>query len=159
MATMHSFLRDQQGGLEDATKSVLYGPSTQNKIERWWKEWLERMEKFHSSKSHNCLPSLKMVVTTPAMIPTGTLYSVEINGIKVSKYVLHGKGTPCIWQPQFLQLLPRFRVFRSTHELMCTLGKSQINAVKRQKKDYSRPHFSDLSPIIPIPPSFLNPSL
>ena len=51
MATMHSFLRDQQGDLEDATKSVLYGPSTQNKIERWWKELPERMEKFFKSQS------------------------------------------------------------------------------------------------------------
>lgn len=46
MATMHSFLRDQQGDLENSSDSVLYGPSTQNKIERWWRELLERMEVF-----------------------------------------------------------------------------------------------------------------
>lgn len=44
MSTMHCFLRDQHGDLEDATKSVVYGPSTQNKIERWWRELVERME-------------------------------------------------------------------------------------------------------------------
>jgi len=46
MSTMHCFLRTKHGDLEDATKSVLYGPSTQNKIERWWRELLDRMERF-----------------------------------------------------------------------------------------------------------------
>ena len=46
IATMHCFLRDKYGYLDDATESVLYGPSTQNKIERWWRELLERMERF-----------------------------------------------------------------------------------------------------------------
>ena len=44
MATIQSYLRGKQGDLEDATESILYGPSTQNKIERWWRELLERME-------------------------------------------------------------------------------------------------------------------
>ena len=38
MATMHSYLRDKAGDVEDATETVLYGPSTQNKIKRWWQE-------------------------------------------------------------------------------------------------------------------------
>ena len=46
MSTMHCFLRAKQGDLEDATESILYGPSTQNKIERWWRELLDRMERF-----------------------------------------------------------------------------------------------------------------
>lgn len=46
LATMHSYLRSQQGDLADATNSVIYGPSTQNKIERWWRELLERMERY-----------------------------------------------------------------------------------------------------------------
>lgn len=46
MSTMHCFLHAKHGDLEDATKSVLYGPSTQNKIERWWRELLDRMERF-----------------------------------------------------------------------------------------------------------------
>lgn len=46
MAAIHCYLREQQGDLEDAAESVLYGPSTQNKIERWWKELLERMERY-----------------------------------------------------------------------------------------------------------------
>jgi hypothetical protein len=46
MATMHCFLRDQQDDLENATKSIVYGLSTQNKFERWWRELLQRMERF-----------------------------------------------------------------------------------------------------------------
>ena len=48
MATIHSFLRAQCGDVDDGTECVFYGPSTQNtgKIERWWKELLERMERF-----------------------------------------------------------------------------------------------------------------
>ena len=46
MATMHCCLRENYGDLEDLTESVLYGPSTQNKIERWWRDLLERMERF-----------------------------------------------------------------------------------------------------------------
>lgn len=50
MATIHSFLRAQVGDVEDGTECVLYGPSTQNKIERWWRELLERMERFFKSQ-------------------------------------------------------------------------------------------------------------
>ena len=46
LATMHSYLRSEHGDLEEATDSILYGPSTQNKIERWWRELLERMEQY-----------------------------------------------------------------------------------------------------------------
>ena len=46
MATMHTFLRAQYDDLDDPVDSVLCGPSTQNKIERWWRELLDRMERF-----------------------------------------------------------------------------------------------------------------
>ena len=36
MATIHSSLRDKIGDVDDATDTVLYGPSTQNTIEKWW---------------------------------------------------------------------------------------------------------------------------
>ncbi|XP_028403939.1 uncharacterized protein LOC114526526 [Dendronephthya gigantea] len=45
MATIHCYLQEKVGN-EDAIETVLYGPSTQNKIERWWQELLERMERF-----------------------------------------------------------------------------------------------------------------
>lgn len=50
MATIPSYLRALFGDIEDGTECVLYGPSTQNKIERWWKELLERMERFSKSQ-------------------------------------------------------------------------------------------------------------
>ena len=32
--------------MDDPTDSIIYGPSTSNKIERWWRELHERLEKF-----------------------------------------------------------------------------------------------------------------
>ena len=32
--------------LDDPIDCIIYGPSTQNKIERWWRELHHRMEKF-----------------------------------------------------------------------------------------------------------------
>ena len=32
--------------MDDRTDSIIYGPSTSNKIERWWRELHERLEKF-----------------------------------------------------------------------------------------------------------------
>ena len=46
MATMHSYLLSQHFGIEDLENCVIYGPSTENRIERWWKELLERLERF-----------------------------------------------------------------------------------------------------------------
>ena len=46
MSTIHCFLRQKHDDLDDVTETILYGPSTQNKIERWWRELHERMEKF-----------------------------------------------------------------------------------------------------------------
>ena len=46
MTTIHSYLRAQCGDVDYGTECVFYGSSTQNKIERWWKELLERMERF-----------------------------------------------------------------------------------------------------------------
>ncbi|XP_020917211.1 uncharacterized protein LOC110254544 [Exaiptasia diaphana] len=46
MATMHAFLRNHHEDLDDASESVIYGPSTSIQIERWWKELHERLEKY-----------------------------------------------------------------------------------------------------------------
>jgi hypothetical protein len=32
--------------MNDPTDSVIHGPSTSNKIERWWRDLHERLEKF-----------------------------------------------------------------------------------------------------------------
>ncbi|XP_020908948.1 uncharacterized protein LOC110246907 [Exaiptasia diaphana] len=53
MATMQMFLCDKYNVLEDPNDSVLYGPSTQNKIERWWRELLERLERFFKQQLKN----------------------------------------------------------------------------------------------------------
>ena len=50
MGTIQSYLREKQNDLQIPIDSVLYGPSTQNKIERWWQELLKRMEKFFKSQ-------------------------------------------------------------------------------------------------------------
>ncbi|PFX12374.1 hypothetical protein AWC38_SpisGene23687 [Stylophora pistillata] len=49
MATMHTFLRAQYDQ-DNPVDSVLYGPSTQNKLEGWWRELLDRMERFFKSQ-------------------------------------------------------------------------------------------------------------
>ena len=46
MVTMHSYLLSQHFGIEDSENCVIYGPSTENRIERWWKELSERLERF-----------------------------------------------------------------------------------------------------------------
>eukprot|EP00794_Sanderia_malayensis_P019351 gene19351-21271_t len=46
MATMHSYLMSKEDIFDDPTDAIAYGPSTTNKIERWWKDLHERLEKF-----------------------------------------------------------------------------------------------------------------
>ena len=50
MATMHVYLINKLGIMGDPTDSVIYGPSTSNKIERWWRDLHERLEKFFMSQ-------------------------------------------------------------------------------------------------------------
>ena len=50
MATIHCYLCHQHGDLDNPVDSVLYGPSTQNKIERWSRELHHRMEQFSKQK-------------------------------------------------------------------------------------------------------------
>ena len=46
MATIHVFLLNRHGIMDDPTDSIIYGRSTSSKIERWWRELHERLEKF-----------------------------------------------------------------------------------------------------------------
>ena len=57
MATIHCFLREKHGDLENPTDAILYGPSTQNKIERWWRDLLERMEMFFKDQLKSLVES------------------------------------------------------------------------------------------------------
>ena len=46
LGAIHAFLHDNIGDLDDSTDSVIYGPSTTNKTERWWRDLHERMEMY-----------------------------------------------------------------------------------------------------------------
>ena len=46
MATIQTYLSSKVSDLNDSVDSVIYGPSTTNKIERWWKDLHERLEKY-----------------------------------------------------------------------------------------------------------------
>ena len=49
MVTIHVFLLNQHEAMNDPTDSIIYGSSTSNKIERWWRELHERLKKFFMS--------------------------------------------------------------------------------------------------------------
>ena len=40
---------------EDSANCVVYGPSTENKIERWWRELLERLDRFFKDQLRKLL--------------------------------------------------------------------------------------------------------
>ena len=44
MAAIHSYIMSKQDFFENPVDSVVYGPSTTNKIERWWRDLHERLE-------------------------------------------------------------------------------------------------------------------
>ena len=46
LATIHVYLLNQHGLMDDPTDSIIFGPSTSNKIERWWRDLHERLEVF-----------------------------------------------------------------------------------------------------------------
>ena len=50
MATIHCFLHQTKGTYNNVNEIinnlVMYGPSTANKIERWWRELHSRMESY-----------------------------------------------------------------------------------------------------------------
>ena len=56
LATMQAFLMESNNS-DDATETVIYGPSTSNKIERWWRDLHERMEKFFKHQLCDLLES------------------------------------------------------------------------------------------------------
>eukprot|EP00794_Sanderia_malayensis_P000002 gene2-21645_t len=44
MATIHAYLHNKLNTNIDPADSVIYGPSTSNQIEHWWRELHERLE-------------------------------------------------------------------------------------------------------------------
>lgn len=65
LASIHCFLRNNQDDLEKPSDAILYGPSTQNKIERWWRELLDRMERYFKEQLKSLLESGKYDATDP----------------------------------------------------------------------------------------------
>ena len=55
MATMQIYLRDNVSEMEDVSQCVKYGPSTSNKIERWWRDLNERLEHYFKLQLKNLL--------------------------------------------------------------------------------------------------------
>ncbi len=45
MASIHAYIKSKCGDMEDPTDAVIYGPSTSNKIEHWWRDLHECIEK------------------------------------------------------------------------------------------------------------------
>ena len=52
-----SYLQQKLNNVGDGAETVLYGPSTQNKIARWWRELLERMETYFKDQLNELLES------------------------------------------------------------------------------------------------------
>ena len=50
MATIQAYLSEKLNVMDDPTDAVIYGPSTTNKIERWWCELHERLETFFKTQ-------------------------------------------------------------------------------------------------------------
>ncbi len=46
MATVHVYLVNKYEVMEHPMEAIIYGPSTSNKIERWWRDLHERLEKY-----------------------------------------------------------------------------------------------------------------
>ena len=46
MAAMHTYVMAKNDLFDESTDSIVYGPSTTNKIERWWRDYHERFEKY-----------------------------------------------------------------------------------------------------------------
>ena len=53
LATIHVYLLNQHGLMDDPTDSIIYGPSTSNKIERWCRDLHERLEAFFKEQKRS----------------------------------------------------------------------------------------------------------
>ena len=56
---MHSYLCSKVGDFDKPSDSVIYGKSPTNKIERWWRDLHERLEKYFKEQLSNLLNSCR----------------------------------------------------------------------------------------------------
>jgi mitochondrial fission protein ELM1 len=59
MATIHTYLMNQFDIMDDPLYSIIYGPSTSNKIERWWRDLHERLERYFKEQSNTLLKGME----------------------------------------------------------------------------------------------------
>ena len=59
MATIHTYLMNQFDIMDDPLYSIIYGPSTSNKIERWWRYLHERLERYFKEQSNTLLKGME----------------------------------------------------------------------------------------------------
>lgn len=55
LATMHVYLLSQSDTFDDPMDAIIYGPSTSNKIERWWRDLHHRLEKYFKAQLRELL--------------------------------------------------------------------------------------------------------
>ena len=55
MATIHAYLVNKIGIIDDATDSIIYSPSTSNKIEHAWRDLHERLERYFKAQLRELL--------------------------------------------------------------------------------------------------------
>lgn len=55
MCTIHAYISDRLGLFDDPLDSIMYGPSTTNKIERFWRDLHHRMETFFKDQLRQLL--------------------------------------------------------------------------------------------------------
>ena len=62
MAAIHAYIHQvtQNISVDEASETVIFGPSTANQIERWWKELHEKLEIFYKPILDRLLSELRL---------------------------------------------------------------------------------------------------
>ena len=62
MAAIHAYIHQvtQNISVDEASETVIFGPSTANQIERWWKELHKKLEKFYKPILDRLLSELRL---------------------------------------------------------------------------------------------------
>ena len=55
MCSIHASLSDSVSSLDDPLDSIIFGPSTSNKIEPFWRDFHHRLEKYFKEQLHTLL--------------------------------------------------------------------------------------------------------
>ena len=55
ICSIHASLSDSVSSLDDPLDSIIFGPSTSNKIEPFWRDFHHRLEKYFKEQLHTLL--------------------------------------------------------------------------------------------------------